>query len=173
VYPLWIRFARLDVGAFYAAARRALVYAFGTNSSLATLPVTLEVLDELQVSKESSRLGACVGTNLNNDGIVLYEVMAVLFVAQAYGVQLTLGEQLTAAAMSLVAAVGVAGVPEAGVISLSLVLSAVGMPLEIVPLLLTVDWLVARMRSVVNVLSDMTVSIALDALSGARRAKPA
>jgi DAACS family dicarboxylate/amino acid:cation (Na+ or H+) symporter len=85
----------------------------------------------------------------------------VLFVAQVYGMDLSFGQQIVAALMSLVAAVGVAGVPEAGVVSLSLVLTAVGLPLEIVPLLLTVDWIVARMRSVTNVLSDMTVSVAI------------
>jgi DAACS family dicarboxylate/amino acid:cation (Na+ or H+) symporter len=90
--------------------------------------------------------------------------MAVLFVAQAFGIELSLGEQVFAAFLSLAAAVGVAGVPEAGVVSLSLVLSAVGLPLEVLPLLLTVDWIVARMRSVINVMSDLTVSIAVSAL---------
>ena len=166
VYPVWIRLVGgLSLAAVFKAARKPVVYAFGTNSSLATLPLTLEALDSLKVSKSSSRLGACVGTNLNNDGIVLYEAMAVLFVAQAFGMELTLGQQLTAALMSLIAAIGVAGVPEAGVVSLSLVLTAVGLPLEIVPMLLTVDWIVARMRSVTNVLSDFTVSIGIDALS--------
>jgi DAACS family dicarboxylate/amino acid:cation (Na+ or H+) symporter len=166
VYPLWIRFmGGIPLREFMKRARKPVVYAFGTNSSLATLPLTLEALDELKVSKSSSRLGACIGTNLNNDGIVLYEAMAVLFVAQAFGFHLPLDQQLLAAGLSLVAAIGVAGVPEAGVVSLSLVLTAVGLPLEIVPLLLTVDWIVARMRSVTNVLSDMTVSIGIDALS--------
>ena len=165
VYPVWIRFiGRISLRDFVAAAKKPVVYAFGTNSSLATLPLTLEALDSLKVSKSSSRLGACIGTNLNNDGIVLYEAMAVLFVAQAFGFHLTLEQQVLAAGMSLIAAIGVAGVPEAGVVSLSLVLTAVGLPLEIVPLLLTVDWIVARMRSVTNVLSDMTVSIGIDGL---------
>lgn len=169
VYPLWIRFVGgIPLKRFIALAKKPVVYAFGTNSSLATLPLTLEALDELKVSKSSSRLGACIGTNLNNDGIVLYEAMAVLFVAQAFGFHLTLEQQLLAAGLSLIAAVGVAGVPEAGVVSLSLVLTAVGLPLEIVPLLLTVDWIVARMRSVTNVLSDMTVSIGIDGLGRAR-----
>lgn len=162
VYPLWIRLkGGIPIRTFLQYARKPMVYAFGTNSSLATLPLTLDALDELKVSKSASRLGACIGTNFNNDGILLYEAMAVLFVAQAYGIDLSLGQQVMAALMSLVAAIGVAGVPEAGVVSLSLVLTAVGLPLEVVPLLLTVDWLVARMRSVTNVLSDMTVSIAI------------
>jgi Na+/H+-dicarboxylate symporter len=169
VYPVWIRFvAGIPMSRFIQLAKKPVVYAFGTNSSLATLPLTLEALDTLKVSKTSSRLGACIGTNLNNDGIVLYEAMAVLFVAQAFGFHLTIEQQVLAACLSLVAAIGVAGVPEAGVVSLSLVLTAVGLPLEIVPLLLTVDWIVARMRSVTNVLSDMTVSIGIDGL-GSRR----
>jgi|688.fasta_scaffold166689_2 DAACS family dicarboxylate/amino acid:cation (Na+ or H+) symporter len=171
VYPLWIRLvARLSLKRFWEAAKKPIVCAFGTNSSLATVPLTLNALDSLGVSKSSSRLGTCIGTNFNNDGILLYEAMAVLFVAQAYGVELSLGQQVMAAVMSLVAAVGVAGVPEAGVVSLSLVLTAVGLPLDILPLLLTVDWIVARMRSVTNVLSDMTVSAAIDGLGGASTA---
>jgi DAACS family dicarboxylate/amino acid:cation (Na+ or H+) symporter len=98
--------------------------------------------------------------------------MAVLFVAQAFGLELSFGQQIMAALMSLVAAIGVAGVPEAGVVSLSLVLTAVGLPLEIVPLLLTVDWIVARMRSITNVLSDMTVSIGIEGLQRGRAGRP-
>ena len=165
VYSVWIKVVSArSLREFFKVALRPAVYAFGCNSSLATLPLTLRALDEFKVSHASSRLGACVGTNLNNDGILLYEAMAVLLVAQAYGIHLALDQQIVVVFLSAVAAIGVAGVPEAGVVSLSLVLSTVGMPLEILPLLLTVDWLVARMRSVTNVFSDMTVSIALDGL---------
>lgn len=160
VYPLWIvKVGRISLKTFCSEAARPVAYAFGTNSSLATVPVTLSALDRLGVRKSASRLATCIGTNLNNDGILLYEAMAVLFVAQALGVELSLGEQIFAAGMSLLAAIGVAGVPEAGVVSLSLVLAAVGLPLDVVPLLLSVDWIVARMRSVTNVMSDMAVSI--------------
>jgi DAACS family dicarboxylate/amino acid:cation (Na+ or H+) symporter len=166
VYPWWItRVGGISLSTFLRAAARPVANAFGTNSSLATVPLTLQALDNLGVPKSASRLATCIGTNLNNDGILLYETMAVLFVAQALGIELSLGEQVFAAGMSVLAAIGVAGVPEAGVVSLSLVLSAVGLPLEVVPLLLSVDWIVARMRSVVNVLSDMTVSIAVGGLT--------
>jgi DAACS family dicarboxylate/amino acid:cation (Na+ or H+) symporter len=103
-----------------------------------------------------------VGTNFNNDGIILYEGMALLFVAQAHGIHLDLGQQLLAAGSCLIAAMGVAGVPEAGFISLALVLNTVGLPIEILPLLLTVDWILARARSVTNVLSDMVLSVMID-----------
>ena len=167
-YQAWIVFyARIPLRKFWEVAREPAVYALGANSSLATLPLTLKALGRLGVRPESSALGACVGTNLNNDGILLYEGMAVLFVAQANGIHLDLGQQALAAITAVVAAMGVAGVPEAGFISLALVMNTVGLPIEILPLLLTVDWIVARGRSVVNVLSDMVLSILVD---GPRRA---
>ncbi|HEX6765696.1 MAG TPA: cation:dicarboxylase symporter family transporter, partial [Polyangiaceae bacterium] len=144
---------------FWREAREPVTYAAGANSSLATLPVTLRALDRLGVPRSASALGAMVGTNFNNDGIILYEGMAVLFVAQASGIELSVGAQLLAAVTCLIAAMGVAGIPEAGFISLALVLNTVHLPLEILPLLLTVDWIIARGRSVTNVLSDMLLSI--------------
>jgi DAACS family dicarboxylate/amino acid:cation (Na+ or H+) symporter len=163
VYQLWIGiFSKISLRQFWSAAKTPVVYALGTNSSLATLPITLKELDNLGVSKSASRLGSGVGTNLNNDGIILYEAVAVLFVAQAYGIDLSLGQQVSVMLLCLIAAIGVAGIPEAGIISLSLVLSTAQLPLEILPLLLTVDWVIARARSATNVLSDMTVSIAVD-----------
>jgi DAACS family dicarboxylate/amino acid:cation (Na+ or H+) symporter len=159
-YQMWLFFlAKVPLSKFWREAREPVTYAAGANSSLATLPVTLRALDRLGVPRSASTLGACVGTNFNNDGIILYEGMAVLFVAQASGIHLSLGQQLLVAAMCMVAAMGVAGVPEAGFISLALVLNTVHLPLEILPLLLTVDWIIARGRSVTNVLSDMLLSI--------------
>lgn len=166
-YQLWLKlYARLPLRRFWAAAEEPAVYSIGANSSLATLPMTLKALERLGVSKASSTLGACVGTNLNNDGIILYEAMAVLLVAQAHGLQLDLVQQVSASLACLIAAMGIAGVPEAGFVSLSLVLATVGLPTELLPLLLTVDWILARARSVVNVLADMTVSILLDRAGG-------
>jgi DAACS family dicarboxylate/amino acid:cation (Na+ or H+) symporter len=163
VYQGWLIFVvHLGLRRFWREAREPVFYALGTNSSLATLPVTLRALDRLGVSRGASALGACVGTNLNNDGIILYEGMALLFVAQAAGIELSLGQQLLAAATCMVAAMGIAGVPEAGFISLAVVLNTLGLPVEILPLLLTVDWIIARGRSVTNVLSDMMLSIVID-----------
>jgi DAACS family dicarboxylate/amino acid:cation (Na+ or H+) symporter len=163
VYQLWlVLYARLSLRRFWGAAREPVIYAAGANSSLATLPLTLQALDRVGVSRSASTLGACVGTNLNNDGIILYEGMAVLFVAQASGLDLTLAEQIAAAGICMVAAMGVAGVPEAGFISLALVLNTLDLPIEVLPLLLSVDWVLARARSVTNVLSDMVLSILID-----------
>ncbi len=169
IYQGWlVAYVRMPLGRFWREARDPAIYSIGANSSLATLPLTLKALDNLDVSKSSSTLGACVGTNLNNDGIILYEAMAVLFVAQAHGLSLSFGQQLSAAFSCLIAAMGIAGVPEAGFISLSLVLVAVGLPVELLPLLLTVDWILARARSVVNVLGDMMISILIDRAAGRR-----
>jgi len=162
VYQTWLLVLGRSLSTFWRAAREPLFYALGANSSLATLPVTLKALDRLGVSRGASALGACVGTNLNNDGIILYEGMALLFVAQASGIELSVADQVVAAAVCLVAAMGVAGVPEAGFISLAVVLNTMKLPIEVLPLLLTVDWVIARARSATNVLSDMLLSIVVD-----------
>lgn len=164
VYQLWILGASGIKGlkSFWAGARDAVVYALGASSSLATLPVTLKSLEKMGVSTESARLAACVGTNLNHDGILLYEAMAVLFVAQAHGVQLSMSAQALASVSCLVASFGIAGIPDAGLISLSLVLGTVGLPVELLPLMLTVDWVLSRARAMTNVISDINVAVMLD-----------
>jgi Na+/H+-dicarboxylate symporter len=145
----------------------AIVTGLSMNSSLATVPLTLACLKRMGVSEKSARLSACVGTNLNNDGITLYEAMASLFLAQAFGYDLTIPQQLVVVLASLMAGVGVAGIPEAGLIVLPLVLGAAGLPeaavAAAIPLILPVDWILARVRSGVNVMSDMLVAILLDA----------
>jgi Na+/H+-dicarboxylate symporter len=145
----------------------AIMTAMSCNSSLATVPVTLRCLERMHVSPQSARLAACVGTNLNNDGITLYEAMAALFLAQALGFELPMASQVLIVVASIIAGAGVAGIPEAGLIVLPLVLSAAGLPDHVIvaaiPLILTVDWIIARARSGVNVMSDMLVAILLDA----------
>jgi len=163
VYQAWIWFvAKMPLQRFWRGTRDAIVYALGASSSLATLPVTLRSLKQMGVSDESSTLAACVGTNLNNDSILLYEAMAALFVAQAYGIELSLGAQFAIIACSALAGIGIAGVPDAGLISLSLVLTTVGLPIEILPLLLSVDWILSRARAASNVTADFVSAIVLD-----------
>lgn len=144
----------------------AIITGLSCNSSLATVPITLSCLDRMGVSKRSARMAACVGTNLNNDGITLYEAMAALFLAQAVGYELGMSQQLTVVLQSIMAGAGVAGIPEAGLIVLPLVLSSAGLPEPVIaaalPLIMTVDWIIARVRSGVNVMSDMVVAILLD-----------
>ncbi len=154
--------ARVSPNRFFRFAADPLLTAIGVGSSLATLPVTLRALDEMEVSSESARLAAVVGTNLNHDGIVLYEAAAALFVAQVYGITLAFAAQLKVVGLAVLAAVGIAGVPEAGLVTLSLVIGGVGLPLAAVPLLLPVDWMLGRLRAMTNVASDLTVANVLD-----------
>ncbi len=131
------------------------------------MPITLECLKRMGVSDRSARLAVCAGTNLNNDGVTLYEAMTALFLAQAIGFDLNAGQQIVIVLASLIAGAGIAGIPEAGLIVLPLVLSAAGLPETVVaaaiPLIAPIDWVIARLRSAVNVLSDMLVAILLDA----------
>jgi len=151
---------------FWRGAADAASMALSTGSSLATLPVTLSSLEKMTVSRSSARLAACVGTNLNHDGIILYEAAATVFIAQAAGIDLSLASQLGVAAAAVLAGIGIAGVPEAGLITLPLVLGAAGLPAElaatVVPLILPVDWIIGRFRAATNVTSDMTVAVLLD-----------
>jgi len=160
--------ARVPPWRFFPEALDALLTAFSTGSSLATLPVTLRTLDRMKVSPESARLAACIGTNLNHDGILLYEAAAALFLSQVIGRDLGFAEQLRVVVTSTLAAVGIAGIPDAGFITLTLALGSVGLPVELAPILLPVDWLLGRLRAVVNVTSDMTVAQLLDVGSGAQ-----
>jgi Na+/H+-dicarboxylate symporter len=167
-YPLmaWL-VGRKPPRVYLGGGADAILTGLSTNSSLATVPLTLRCLTErMGVSPESARLSACIGTNLNNDGITLYDAMAALFMAQACGFDLDLGQQAVIVMASLMAGVGIAGIPEAGLIVLPLVLGAAGLPESVVaaaiPLVLPVDWIVGRARSMVNVLSDMLVAILLD-----------
>jgi DAACS family dicarboxylate/amino acid:cation (Na+ or H+) symporter len=155
---------------YFGAGADAILAGLSTNSSLATVPLTLRCLSRMGVSEESARLSACVGTNLNNDGITLYDAMAALFLAQACGFELSLGQQAVVVLASIMAGVGIAGIPEAGLIVLPLVLGAAGLPEAVVaaaiPLVLPVDWIIGRVRSGVNVMSDMLVAILLDTGAG-------
>ena len=166
-YPLvaWLA-GRKPPREYLGKGADAILTGLSMNSSLATVPVTLKCLRRMGISEPSSRLAACVGTNLNNDGITLYEAMAALFLAQAFGYNLSLGQQGVVVLASLMAGIGVAGVPEAGLVVLPLVLGAAGLSEARVavalPLILPVDWIIARCRSGVNVMSDMLVAILLD-----------
>ena len=151
---------------YFGEGAPAIFAGMSMNSSLATVPLTLQSLKNMKISDASARLSACVGTNLNNDGIVLYDAMAALFLSQALGYDLTFSQQAVVALASLMAGIGISGVPDAGLIVLPLVLSTVGLPeaviVGVIPVLFSVDWLIGRVRSGVNVMSDMLVAILLD-----------
>ncbi len=143
--------------------RDALVMAFSTASSTATMPVTYAALkDRVGLREQSASMGALVGANFNNDGTALYEAMAALFVAQMIGMDLSIQQQLMVVLTSIIASVGAAGIPEAGLVTMTMVFTAVGLPVQYIPVLLTVDWFLDRCRTAINVMGDMNVSCLLD-----------
>jgi Na+/H+-dicarboxylate symporter len=143
--------------------RDALVTAFSTASSTATMPVTFSCLrDQVGIREKSASLGAMVGANFNNDGTALYEAMAALFIAQMLGMHLDMQQQILVVLTSVMASVGAAGIPEAGLVTMTMVFNAVGLPLEFIPILLTVDWFLDRCRTAINVMGDINVSCLMD-----------
>jgi DAACS family dicarboxylate/amino acid:cation (Na+ or H+) symporter len=151
--------------------RDALVMAFSTASSTATMPVTYACLREkVGLRERSASLGALVGANFNNDGTALYEAMAALFVSQLLAKDLSLTEQFLVVLTSVVASVGAAGIPEAGIVTMTLVFNAVGLDPKYIPMLLTFDWFLDRCRTTINVMGDVNVSCILDGKTREQRA---
>ncbi|NLH98960.1 MAG: dicarboxylate/amino acid:cation symporter [Chthonomonadales bacterium] len=143
--------------------RDALAMAFSTASSTATMPVTYTCLREnVGLREQSASMGALVGANFNNDGTALYEAMSALFVAQMLGMDMSLQHQIVIVLTSVVASVGAAGIPEAGLVTMTLVFTAVGLPTQYIAVLLTVDWFLDRCRTAINVMGDLNVSCLLD-----------
>jgi Na+/H+-dicarboxylate symporter len=154
----WVSPKRFLIGGF-----DALLTAFSTASSTATMPITFEALiTKIGLRESSASLGALVGSNFNNDGTALYEAMSALFISQLLGFDLSLPDQLIIVLTSIVASVGAAGIPEAGLVTMTLVFTAVGLPTQYIALLITVDWFLDRCRTAINVMGDMTVSALID-----------
>jgi Na+/H+-dicarboxylate symporter len=154
--------------AYLVTMLRAVLTAWGTASSSATLPVTMEGVRENGVDPHATRFVLPLGSTVNMDGTALYEACAVLFIAQAYGLELGLAQQLLVFVTATLAAIGAAGIPEAGLVTMVIVLQAVGLPLEGIGLLLAVDWLLDRFRTATNVWGDAVGAALLHRLLNGR-----
>jgi len=144
----------------------ALVTAFGTASSSATLPVTMACITGPNgVSARSAQFLAPLGATLNMNGTALYEAVAAVFIAQAHGIELGIGALVVVSLTATLAAVGAAGIPEAGLVTMVLVLDAVGLPLSGMGLILAVDWFLDRCRTTVNVWDDGVGAAVLERLA--------
>lgn len=154
--PLIARFiGRVNPLKHFNAMKAALLTAFSTSSSNATLPLTIQSVEENDgVSNKISSFTLPLGATINMDGTALYECVAVMFIAQAYGFDLTFGQQVIVVITSILASIGAAGVPMAGLVMITIILSAVGLPLEGVGLILAVDRILDMFRTSVNVWSD-------------------
>ena len=140
---------------FMMQMSQALLTAFSTASSSATLPVTMECAEsKAGISKRSTEFVIPLGATINMDGTALYEAAATIFIAQAIGFDLSMGNQVVIALTATLAAIGAAGIPEAGLVTMLIVLNAVGLPVEYVGLILSVDWLLDRFRTAVNAFGD-------------------
>ena len=159
--PLW----------FWRGAREALVTAFATSSSAATLPVTLRcTIQHLKVKPEIAGFVTPLGSTINMDGTALYEAAAALFIANLVGVELSFAQQLIVFFTAMIAAIGAPGIPSAGMVTMVMVLQSVGLPAEAIAILLPIDRLLDTLRTTVNVQGDMVGSLVVQKLVNSHKA---
>ncbi|MBT5536331.1 dicarboxylate/amino acid:cation symporter, partial [Candidatus Poribacteria bacterium] len=154
---------------------KALMNAFSTASSSATLPLTMEGVEKQNgVSNRTASFVLPLGATINMDGTALYESVAAMFIAQVYapvlGIEITMAQQVVIFLTATLAAIGAAGIPEAGLVTMVIVLKAVDLPIEGITLILAVDWLLDRFRTTVNVWGDSVGAGIIETLEG--RAEP-
>jgi len=161
VYPLLVTnvVRKLKYRSFFRNISPAQLMAFSTSSSAATLPVTLECLeDNMKVSKNVAGFVLPIGATVNMDGTSMYQAIAVVFLAQMHMVDLTLGQQLTIVLTATLASIGSAAVPSAGLVMLIIVLQSVGLNPAWIAIIFPVDRILDMIRTTVNVTGDATVT---------------
>jgi len=168
VLPLFIRVATgLRPWGFFPAMAPALLTAFSTASSSATVPVTLDCVEKrLGVSNRISSFVVPLGATVNMNGTALYECAAVLFIAQAYGVDMSLTSQFLVVLLALVTSIGVAGIPAASLVAIAIILTAVGLPPEAIAILFVFDRILDMARTAVNVAGDATAAVIVASMEG-------
>lgn len=159
--PLLLRFvAKINPWMHLRAMSSPLLTAFSTSSSSATLPLTMDTIEnKAGVSNKVTSFVLPLGATINMDGTALYECVAAMFIAQAYGIDLSIMDQVIVVITALLASIGAAGIPMAGLVMMSVVLTAVGLPLEGIGLILAVDRILDMFRTSVNVWSDSCGSV--------------
>ncbi|MFQ5719885.1 MAG: dicarboxylate/amino acid:cation symporter, partial [Acidobacteriota bacterium] len=174
-YPLLLKLATpMTLRRFFAGIAPAQLVAFSTSSSGATLPVTMERCEEhLGVSEEVSSFVLPLGATINMDGTALYQAVAAVFIAQSLGMGLDISAQITIILTAVLASIGTAAVPSAGIIMLVVILEAIGVPSAGIALILGVDRILDMLRTVTNVTGDATVATVVAASEGQLRAPPA
>lgn len=159
--------ARVKPVMHFKAMMPALLTAFSTSSSSATLPVTLDCVEKRAgVSNKVSGFTLPLGATVNMDGTALYECVAAMFIAQAYGLQLDMVTQFTIVLIALLTSIGVAGIPSASLVAITIILGAIGLPLEAIGLILVVDRVLDMCRTAVNVFSDSCAAVTIARLEG-------
>ena len=161
ILPLLLYFfTKIDVITLWRGAREAIMTAFATSSSSATIPVTLRSVEKnLNVKSDIAGFVIPIGATMNMDGTALYEASAALFIANLSGIDLQIGQQLIIFCMAMVSAIGAPGIPSAGMVTMAMVLQSVGLPIEALAILLPIDRLLDTFRTAVNVEGDIVVSL--------------
>jgi Na+/H+-dicarboxylate symporter len=157
---------------FWRGSREALITAFATSSSTATLPVTLRCVEQhLHVRKDIANFVVPLGATINMDGTALYEAAAALFVARLAGIELDLAHQLIIFFVAMLGAIGAPGIPSVGMLSMVLVLESVGLPTAAIAILLPIDRVLDTVRTAVNVEGDMVGSLIVQKLTNQAKSK--
>jgi solute carrier family 1 (high affinity glutamate transporter) protein 1 len=164
ILPLALRFlGKQSVPSYAKAMSTPLMTAFSTSSSSATLPVTMEsLIQEAGVSRRVVSFVVPLGATINMNGTALYEGVAAMFIAQTYGIELGWGATIIVLITATLSAIGAAGIPEAGLVTMVIVLKAVDLPIEGISLILVVDWFLDRCRTAVNVWGDAVGAAVID-----------
>jgi proton glutamate symport protein len=166
--PVVLRYiGRVSPGKHFKAMLPALLTAFSTSSSSATLPITMDCVENRAgVSNQVSGFTLPLGATINMDGTALYECVAAMFIAQAYGISLDITTQFTIVLVALLTSIGVAGIPSASLVAITIILAAIGLPLEAIGLILVVDRVLDMCRTSVNVFSDSCAAVTIARLEG-------
>jgi len=174
ILPLALRFlGKRSVPSYVKALSTPLMTAFSTSSSSATLPLTIEALiDNAKVSRRVTSFVVPLGTTINMNGTALYEAVAAMFIAQTYGIEMGLGETIIVLLTATLSAIGAAGIPEAGLVTMVIVLKAVDLPIEGISLILVVDWFLDRCRTTVNVWGDAVGAAVIHQFEGHKENSP-
>ena len=168
ILPLFLKFfGKVKPYKMFPAMAPAMLTAFSTSSSSATLPITMECVEEnVGVSNKISSFVLPLGATVNMNGTALYECAAAMFLAQAYGLDLTFGTQFSIVFIALLTSVGVAGVPSASLVAIAIILGAVGLPVEAIGVLLVFDRVLDMMRTSVNVFGDSCCAVIVARMDG-------
>jgi Na+/H+-dicarboxylate symporter len=166
ILPLLLYFfTKINLFILWQGAREAIMTAFATSSSSATIPITLRAVEKnLKVKSDIAGFVIPIGATMNMDGTALYEASAALFIANLSGIDLSIGQQIIVFFTAMIGAIGAPGIPSAGMVTMAMVLQSVGLPLEALAILLPIDRLLDTFRTAVNVEGDIVVSLIVQKL---------
>ena len=158
---------------FFKGQVRAMTFAFASASSVGTLPINMECSEKLGVRREVSSFVLPLGATINMDGTAIYQGVCAIFIAQVFGIDLTIGQQCVIVMTAVLSSIGTAGVPGSGMIMLAMVLQSVGLPVEGIALVAGVDRVLDMMRTVVNITGDQSAAVCVDSLERRKEVRQA